>query len=358
MNSTLEALYTNPSLPGSFAGLENFFRALRKAGHKFKKKDVQTFLRHKDSYTLHYPKRKKFPRNRVIVPDIDNTWQIDLADMTNISKENGTSKYILVCIDIFSKFLSMQITESKTGKEIVTALKEIFERTGRQPKQIQSDDGTEFTNAVVQKYLKDNNITFYTTKSDMKACVVERVIRTMKERMYRYFTEKSTHKYTDILQDLVAAYNDSKHRTLGIAPNEVSKTNKASLWKKMFQYTPDDGAKYRFNVGDTVRLSNATETFEKGYEQRWTDEIFIITEKLISRSPATYKIKDMNNEAIDGFFYNEEMQKVFKNEDEAYKIEKVIKTRTSKGVEESFIKWRGYPDSFNSWVRTDTIEVL
>jgi folate-dependent phosphoribosylglycinamide formyltransferase PurN len=49
MNSTLQTLNTNPSLPGSFAGLENFYNAVRQAGHKFKKKDVQKFLRDKDA---------------------------------------------------------------------------------------------------------------------------------------------------------------------------------------------------------------------------------------------------------------------------------------------------------------------
>jgi hypothetical protein len=356
MNSTLQTLYTNPSLPGSFAGLENFYHALRQAGHKFKKKDVQKFLRDKDAYTLHYPRRIKFPRNKVIVPGIDDTWQIDLADMTNISKDNGKIKYILVCIDVFSKFLSMEPTEDKTGKAIVEALNAIFERTERMPKQIQSDDGTEFKNRVVQKFLEDNEINFYTTKSDLKACVVERVIRTMKERMYRYFTEKSTHKYVDVLQKLVDAYNNSKHRTLGITPNQVTEKNEARLWRKMFKYKPPDKCDFKFNIGDSVRLSSPKEVFDKGYEQKWTDEVFIISER-IARSPAIYKIKDLNHEDIDGFFYEHEMQKVIKLDD-VYKVEKVIKNRTLNGVKESFVKWRGYPESFNSWVRSEDIENL
>jgi IS30 family transposase len=77
------------------------------------------------------------------VPGIDDTWQIDLAD-------NGKIKYILVCIDVFSKFLSMEPTEDKTGKAVVKALNAIFERTEKMPKQIQSDDGTEFYRNFLQ----------------------------------------------------------------------------------------------------------------------------------------------------------------------------------------------------------------
>jgi hypothetical protein len=174
----------------------------------------------------------------------------------------------------------------------------------------------------------------------------------MKERMYRYFTEKTTHKYTDILQKLVDAYNNSKHRTLGISPNQVDKKNEASLWKKMFKYTPKDRVKFRFSLGDSVRLSNRQEVFDIGYEQKWTDEIIIITEK-IPRSLVIYKIKDLNDEEIEGIFYDDEMQKVIKSD--IFKVEKILKTRKLKGVKESFVKWRGYPESFNSWVRTDDI---
>jgi hypothetical protein len=110
--------------------------------------------------------------------------------------------------------------------------------------------------------------------------------------------------------------------------------------------------KFRFSLGDSVRLSNRQEVFDIGYEQKWTDEIIIITEK-IPRSLVIYKIKDLNDEEIEGIFYDDEMQKVIKSD--IFKVEKILKTRKLKGVKESFVKWRGYPESFNSWVRTDDI---
>lgn len=309
METILQNRYTDPSLPGSFGGLESFYHALRQAGHKFSKKDVKKFLQAKSSYTLHFPRRNKYPRNKVIVAGIDDTWQIDLADMTNISKENGKINYLLVCIDVFSRVLAIEPTTNKTGKSMVEALGNIFKRTGRMPKQIQSDDGTEFKNAVFQKFLRENEIIFYTTKSEQKACIVERVIRTMKEKMYRYFTEKNTQKYDDILQDLVDSYNNSKHRTLGMRPNMVNKMREPWLWRKMYKYTPNDGVRFKFNVGDSVRLSNPKKSFDKGYVKKWTEEIFTIYE-IQHRSPIVYFIKDSDLENIDGFFYDYELQKV------------------------------------------------
>lgn len=102
-------------------------------------------------------------------------------------------------------------------------------------------------------------------------------------------------------------------------------------------------------------MSRPKEVFDKGYTQKWTDEIFIIYES-IPRSPVIYKIKDLNHENIDGFFYEHELQKVIDSGE--YKLEKVVKTRTRDGIKESFIKWRGYPESFNSWVRSDEITDL
>jgi hypothetical protein len=90
-----------------------FIVLYEKLRNKIKKKDVREFLKSKDANTLHFPRRNKYQRNKVILSGIDDTWQIDLADMTNISKDNGTVKYILVFIDVFSKYLSMETTKKK-----------------------------------------------------------------------------------------------------------------------------------------------------------------------------------------------------------------------------------------------------
>ena len=83
-------------------------------------------------------------------------------------------------------------------------------------------------------------------------------------------------------------------------------------------------------------------TFDKGYTPNWTEEVFIIDEIRFT-NPITYKIKDLNGEAIKGTFYREELQKT---DQEVYRIEKII--RKSKG--KALVKWKGYPDEFNSWV--------
>ena len=80
----------------------------------------------------------------------------------------------------------------------------------------------------------------------------------------------------------------------------------------------------------------------------WTLEIFTVSE-VFQTNPPTYSLKDYDDEKIEGTFYDTEVQKVIKMDD-IYKIEKILKTRRRGRVKEYLVKWKGYPDKFNSWV--------
>jgi hypothetical protein len=115
---------------------------------------------------------------------------------------------------------------------------------------------------------------------------------------------------------------------------------------------------YKFEVEDTVKLSFIKETFAKEYDSKWSDEYFIITSRSIGENIPQYRIKDWNNEPIDGRFYEQELQKVDipKGDNAMYKIEKVLKRRTRKGVNEVFVHWEGWPKQFRSWIPASEIE--
>ena len=97
---------------------------------------------------------------------------------------------------------------------------------GYKPNMVQSDKGTEFLNSTFQSMLKRHDIKFYTSENeDIKAAVVERFNRTLKTKMYRYFTARNTRRYVDVLPDLLYSYNHTYHRSIGMAPVEVDDTN-------------------------------------------------------------------------------------------------------------------------------------
>ncbi len=145
---------------------------------------------------------------------VDSQWDTDLMDMQNVAKENSGVRYVLVMIDIFSRKLWCQPLKDKTGKSVVKAMETIFDE-GRQPRILRSDKGREYLNKDVQDYLKQRKIHHFTTNNEPKANYAERVIKTMRQKIFRYTMKKQNYSYVDVLQKIVDSYNRTVHGSLG-----------------------------------------------------------------------------------------------------------------------------------------------
>ena len=291
---------------------------------------------------LHKPIRRKFKKRRVLVNGIDKIWAADLVDMQAFCKFNRGVKYLLAVIDVLSKYGWLIPLKDKTGKSVASALKTIFKE--RKPEKMWVDKNEEFYNKDVKDLVE-----LYSTENEEKSSVVERWIRTMKEKMWKYFTGNNTNIYIDILPDLVKDYNNTRHSSIKMTPVKASKKeNELTVWRNLYpEHLEIHDINPTFSVGDKVRISKKKKTFEKGYTTRWTEEIFTIVEVKRTRPP-TYKIADLNGEEIQGSFYEPELQKTSQ---EIFRIEKVIK----RGKKKSLVKWKGYYDDFNSWVDNKNI---
>ena len=301
----LRELYYNPESPASFGGVDSIYRAVKNdAKYQISRNKIRSWLQKQDTYTLHKPVRYRFKRNRVIVGAIDEQWEADLVIMDSLSKYNNGFKYILTVIDVLSKYAWVEPIKTKTGENLVKAFEKIL-RKGRKPETFHSDKGTEFTNRLFQKYLKKNNIRFFTTQNaETKASIIERFNRTLKTKMWKYFTANNTLKYIDILQKLVKSYNHSRHRSIGMRPVDVNEANEGTVWQNLYGNESTRSTKYKFNIGDQVRISKTRRTFKKGYLPNWTEEVFTITER-IPRQPPVYRIADYDGEKLDGTFYEQ-----------------------------------------------------
>ena len=111
----------------------------------------------------------------------------------------------------------------------------------------------------------------------------------------------------------------------------------------------------KFKIDDYVRISKHKRLFEKGYTNNWRTEIFQI-EKILFKNPVVYILKDLNKETLDGKFYTEEIQKIYISDDKTYKIDQIIKTRTKNKKKEYFVSWKGYPSTFNSWIKEENFQ--
>lgn len=295
---------------------------------------------------IHKYARKNFPRRRFIQRGLDDTWQIDLIDLQKYSRDNGGYKYILLCIDTFSKFLWVQQLKSKSADDVATAMQKILSCSSRKPKNIQSDQGTEFFNSKFESLMKHYTINHYSTFSVMKASIAERAIRTIKHWLWQQFSLQGSYKWTKQINEIVKRYNYKKHSTIDIAPANVNKSNSLDILNKTYNHIKiKRNAKYR--AGDSVRISKYKSIFSKGYTGNWTSEIFIIT-KVLNTNPVTYLLKDVKNEPIAGCFYEQELQKV--KYPDIYLIEKVLKRKGNK----IYVKWLGIDEK--NWINKNAIE--
>jgi hypothetical protein len=220
-------------------------------------------------------------------------------------------KYILTVIDLWSKYAWGSPLKSKDGLTVKSAFENIFNSSGRFPKHgLWTDKGKEFYNSHVQSLLTNKQIKLYSTESELKSIVVERLNRTLKEKMEKQFTidyllgKKSS--WLEILPVIVETYNNTVHSKIQTTPVNAIRPEWQSHVAKRMREDDYEVKKHKFKVGDRVRIYKYKATFEKGYKTRFTKEVFIIT-KVNETSPVTYNLKDMNGEDITGSFYNEEM---------------------------------------------------
>lgn len=348
-------IYYDVRHPAGYSSLEKLSKAMH--GH-MSKDDVKKWLQSQETYTLHKPVHRKISRNKYILSNFNELWQADLSDMRTYSQHNDGFKYILCVIDVFSKYAFARSMKNKNSETVRECFESIFIEANATPRHIQSDKGTEFVSKHVQQYFKERGINYYTTNNpDIKASIVERFQRTLKMRMWRYFTHKNTYRYVDILSDLLFAYNHSYHSSIKMRPCDVNSNNIMTVWTNLYdrgKHKISDNSKLKkrpkYHIGDHVRITKYKHIFQKGYESNWSDEVFIIS-SIIERSPwVVYTLKDLQNESIVGTFYEKELQQVSYDPTNQYKIDKIIRTRGTGSRREVLVKWKGYPDKFNSWI--------
>lgn len=349
----LSTVYFNQKHP---AGFSSFTELQKYSKGKVKDEEIKRWLKSKDSYTLHREVTRKFKRRKYIVSGIDSLWQADLTDFTSFSKSNDNFKFILFVIDVFSRQAFARPIKNKSCKEVINAFHDIVESSNRKPLHLSTDQGKEFLCKGFQDMLKKNKIIFYTTFSqETKGSFVERLQRTLKQKIFRYFTYSGKTRYLDVLQDFIDSYNNTQHRSIKMKPNDVNQGNQSILWND--QYFPDDYSTqrpiFKFRVGDTVRVSKFKSTFSKGYHQRWSNEMFTVV-KRHHTDPPVYTLADQNNEVITGTWYESEMQKVTP-ENDIHRIERILDTRRINGKTQYLVRWHGYSSDFDSYVNKNQL---
>ncbi|XP_067216681.1 uncharacterized protein [Linepithema humile] len=266
---------------------------------------------------LHAPARRNFTRRPVVVKGYDDLWQADIVEMRPYSRSNGGCNYILTVIDVLSKYAWAIPLKTKGGIKTSKAFSAIFRE--RIPKNLQTDHGKEFYNRDFQNLVKKHGINHYSTYSVIKALVVERFNRTLKNEMWKFFTLTGSYRWIDDLPRLVSEYNGRKHRTIGMRPIDV---------------TPEIAKGLLSTVYGNIKIASPAK-FRIATVQR--------------TNPVTYLIKDYRGDPVAGGFYEHELLKTA--QPDVYLVEKVLRRKD----DNVFVKWLGFDNLHNSWINKDDV---
>ena len=345
----LRKTYFDPSNPAAFTAVDKLYRQALKDGKHVTRKQVKEFLQSVRAYTVHRPAPKRFKRRKVIVGGINDLQQTDLTDLQSLASENDGYRYLFFCIDVFSKRLWVIPLKDKTQTSTISAMKEVFDSLPRPPYKVEFDRGTEY-GLKFKKFLENNHVLWLHPRHKiLKAETVERVQKTIKQRLFKYFTYSRSLRYIEILPKIVAGYNHSYHSTLKMAPAEVTKANEKRLWWSMYGHVVKENAKKpKFQKGDRVRIKIDKRVFEKGYIPTFSEAVYYVA-KVIKSIPFTYRIADSRGEELPRVYYDQELSR-FTDKSEIYYIEKFLETRKVGNRKQYLVRWLGYPPKYDSWI--------
>ncbi|KAL3069608.1 hypothetical protein niasHT_036734 [Heterodera trifolii] len=248
------------------------------------------------TYTLHRQAKRRYRRLPTLAPGLHTEWQADLA--------------------IFDRLVFVEPVKTKTSANMINAFKHIFKRSKYIPWKVLTDQGKEFTARAVQQFFRTKDVEHFCmlTSPQFHAGMAERANRSIKERLYRYFTEQNTYKWIGVVQDIVCAINHSQNSSIGMRPVDVNFKNAEALRQKLHDAAENVVRRQpKYRVGDRVRIEKYKHVFQKGYLPRFSNELFTVAEVHSERSPVVYRLRDDNNEIISGWFYANDLCKTLEN---------------------------------------------
>jgi hypothetical protein len=225
------------------------------------------------------------------------------------SNQNNGYNYLLMVIDVLSKFGWIEKLKNKKPRSIIKAFENIF-KTGRICKILTTDAGTEFNNYLFSNFLTQKNIKhFIARNTEIKAAVVERFNRTIREKIFKYITANNTDRFIDVLPEIIEAYNNTVHTRTKFKPNSVNKNNEFEVFLNLYRERSIGSPSY-FQIGDQVRLQKLKSHFEKGSTSNWTTEVFFIDKVLNTFPVKRYLVCDSQGNQLLGSFYKQELLKI------------------------------------------------
>jgi transposase InsO family protein len=230
----------------------------------------------------------------IVARDINTNWQCDLADFQNFARVNKNTRYILVCIDVYSRYVWARPLRTKTGPDVAKALESVFEEAKASPENLNSDNGGEFLNKHVQKLLKERNIVHWLADpgDHRKQGIVERFNRTLRHMIQLYQTANGTQQWLGILPSTVENYNNAMHSGIKAVPMKVYSGDAQPTSKN---HRPDV-----LSEGTRVRMIKTRGMFDKASStKQWSKNVY----QIVGHELSSYKVKKVSTGKVDPYSY-------------------------------------------------------
>jgi len=278
--------FYNPSI--QYTSIKNLYDAVKKDGITLQ--EVQDFIKKQETSQVF--KKQKYVKNYfpIYAKHKYEILQIDLVDMSDISSVNENYKYLLVAVDVFSRLAFVVPLKNKTSPTIVESMSETLDET--EPTMINSDNGSEWINKDFKKLLRERGISInYVEVGDHhKMGIVDRFVRTLREKINKYCTMYNTTKYINVLPQIIHGYNNTYHSGIKKAPNKVEDDDEQVLEIMNQRYIKAKEEETKYNDGDVVRYIINRKAFEKRSLPKWSKQ----THKIVSHTEHTYTLDNGN----------------------------------------------------------------
>ena len=303
----LKSIYFDAKNPASFSGVSKVWKLIKSDG-KVSRKELEQWLLEQDTYTSYFPVNRKFRRPKTISPYVDAIWGSDVAYMLAFADSNEQYSYFCVFIDLFSLYAWASPLKTLKGLEMVKVLKELF--TDAKCERLFTDSGSEYKNRWVERYLKSEDVKHYTSKNETKVAHAERLIKTIKRKLLQYMNETNTHIWHTVLQDMIYAYNHSVSRRLKMTPAQARQASQYTVWANRYFTKPKRKAAsvkkpknttaFNIKLGDRVKVLTLKRPFDREYDEKYTSEVFTVTDRRVKEGVPSYSIKDEQGDPITG----------------------------------------------------------
>ena len=273
MSSEIRKIYENPET-GLYSA-EKLYKKLKDKGISLK--DIKDFLKSQETHQIHLQTTKPHHYFPIYSKSKNDIWQLDLMDVSPWSSQNKGINFILVCIDIYTRFLRVTPLKNKTIHSVVDAMRQLIKE--EKPNTIQVDQGSEFISREFKQLAKTNNITIrYTDVGNHKALgIVDRVCRTLRDLIERYFTMYDTRTYINVLDKLIFNYNHTHHSGINSTPAKPDLDYIKHSYLEKYQEALHNETS--FNIGEKVRFVINRRMFQKGTQAKWSKTIGEIIKK-------------------------------------------------------------------------------